>query len=197
MYHMKKRVITVVTLAALLFGEIIGPTTLVVRADEQDVAVETSTEVILESEEILSSAESETETAFETESETETETEVETIFETKAETAAETETETETEVETESEQDIDASIASGKCGDNVAWTLSQEGILTLSGKGAMADYDTSNVPWGTNVSSIKQIKIGEGITSIGSFAFYNCYNLTEVIFPKTLTQPANKKSRLK
>lgn len=212
MYHMKKRVITIVTLAALLFGEIIGSTALVVRADQQEVTVETSAETILESgpeeepssawtegdeedegytesEEILSSVESdETETVNETESETEieTETEVETVFETREETAAEPETETETE--TESEQDIDAGSASGKCGDNVTWTLSQEGILTLSGKGAMADYDTASVPWGANVSSIKQIKIGEGITSIGSFAFYNCYNLTEVIFPKSLTQ---------
>ena len=38
-------------------------------------------------------------------------------------------------------------VASGTCGaegDNLAWTLDSEGVLTISGTGAMADYSYSN-----------------------------------------------------
>ena len=33
-----------------------------------------------------------------------------------------------------------AEIASGSCGDNVTWTLSDEGVLTVSGTGSISDY---------------------------------------------------------
>jgi hypothetical protein len=41
----------------------------------------------------------------------------------------------------------------GKCGDNITWTLDSNGILKLSGVGAMYDYDFDGsdglpqVPW--------------------------------------------------
>ena len=47
-----------------------------------------------------------------------------------------------------------AVFASGECGDqggNLTWTLSTDGVLTISGTGAMANYpDSAVAPWATN-----------------------------------------------
>lgn len=34
----------------------------------------------------------------------------------------------------------------GSCNENITWTLSDEGVLTLSGKGDMPDYASDNTP---------------------------------------------------
>ena len=63
----------------------------------------------------------------------------------------------------------------GTCGDNVIWELaltSTSGILTISGTGAMADYDgPDDQPWKDYRSSITKVVIGNGVTSIGNNAF--------------------------
>ena len=63
----------------------------------------------------------------------------------------------------------------GTCGDNVIWELaltSTSGILTISGTGAMADYDDpDDQPWKDYRSSITKVVIGNGVTSIGNNAF--------------------------
>ncbi len=47
--------------------------------------------------------------------------------------------------------------------------------LTISGTGAMADYDNSNPgPWGTDITSVN---IEDGVTHIGIYSFYNSNNL--------------------
>ncbi len=42
-----------------------------------------------------------------------------------------------------------AAIDSGTCGANLTWTLDDEGTLTISGTGAMEDWDyiNSQTPW--------------------------------------------------
>lgn len=40
-----------------------------------------------------------------------------------------------------------ATTASGACGKNLTWSLSSTGTLTISGKGAMAEYSNGNMPW--------------------------------------------------
>ena len=35
---------------------------------------------------------------------------------------------------------------SGTCGENLTWTLSDDGVLTISGSGAMTDFDYG-APW--------------------------------------------------
>ncbi len=78
--------------------------------------------------------------------------------------------------------------SAGSCGNNVTWTLSlSNGTLTISGTGAMADYSSyTDVPWYDYRSSIKSIVINDGVTSIGEFAFYNCYSLTSVTIPNSV-----------
>ena len=88
-------------------------------------------------------------------------------------------------------------IASGICGaegDNLTWTLDSNGILTISGTGAMADYafDNSNstspitTPWYIYKSNIKSIVIGDGVTSIGNHAFYDCRDAIGITIPDSV-----------
>ena len=79
-------------------------------------------------------------------------------------------------------------IDSGTCGD-LQWLLSDENILTISGQGRIPDYSGTNLaPWYAYHKQIKGLVLEEGVTAIGSFAFYDCSALTEVQFPKTLQQ---------
>lgn len=80
-----------------------------------------------------------------------------------------------------------ADIASGTCGDNLTWTLSDTGVLTISGSGAMSDFTPSGAPWYSNRTSITTLVIGEGVTSVGDYAFRRCSSLTSATFPSTLT----------
>ena len=74
--------------------------------------------------------------------------------------------------------------ASGTCGDNLTWTLDDSGTLTISGTGAMADYDdTDKQPWANQRSSINKVVIGDGVTSIGDYAFALCKSLSEITIP--------------
>ena len=81
----------------------------------------------------------------------------------------------------------------GTCGvgGNLTWTL-DGGTLTISGTGAMADYDPEsildiNYPWKSHISEIKKIVIESGVTSIGNYAFYNLQNVTEAVIPDSVT----------
>ena len=68
---------------------------------------------------------------------------------------------------------------SGTCGDDLTWTLSAEGVLTISGTGRMMDYATGNLaPWSAYVSSFKSLVIEEGISHIGERAFSSCSGFT-------------------
>lgn len=78
---------------------------------------------------------------------------------------------------------------SGTCGENLTWNLDLEtGTLTISGTGEMEDYDSQDsVPWYNFHNNLKKVDIGEGITSIGSYAFYFCGNLGDISIPDSIT----------
>ncbi len=78
---------------------------------------------------------------------------------------------------------------SGTCGENLTWTLDEEGTLTISGTGPMADYDRYErvyAPWFSSRSSIKKVVVESGITSIGNSAFFLCESLTSIYLPESI-----------
>ena len=84
----------------------------------------------------------------------------------------------------------EAATASGTCGKSVSWTLSDTGTLTISGTGPMTDFslDFWCAPWYDSGNSIKTVVIEEGVTTIGSDSFAECYNLTRITIPQSVTK---------
>ena len=79
-------------------------------------------------------------------------------------------------------------IASGTCGQNLTWVLTEDGTMTISGTGDMDDYFYDDLPpWGEHRESICKIVIEPGVANIGEFSFYRCTNLSSVDIPDALT----------
>ncbi len=77
--------------------------------------------------------------------------------------------------------------SSGSCGDNVTYTLDGN-TLTISGTGDMEDFSSgSSTPWYSDRTSIENVVINSGVTSIGQCAFMYCSNLTSVTIPNSVT----------
>ncbi len=73
-------------------------------------------------------------------------------------------------------------VDEGKCGDTATWELYSNGLLKISGTGAMADYAAAGAPWYKYRNEITAVEIGKDITTVGKFSFYNCSKLENVIF---------------
>lgn len=77
---------------------------------------------------------------------------------------------------------------SGICGVNLTWEYDGNGTLTISGTGEMMDFGgPSYVRWHSLASEIKNVKIADGVTSIGSYAFYTCNSVTSITLPDSVT----------
>ena len=76
----------------------------------------------------------------------------------------------------------------GICGESATWSFT-DGVLTISGTGAMTDYASVNdAPWSEYLAEdITSIVVEEGITSIGTNAFRGSTVAANVSIPSTLT----------
>ncbi|MBQ4527060.1 MAG: leucine-rich repeat protein [Clostridia bacterium] len=78
-------------------------------------------------------------------------------------------------------------IASGNCDFNLTWNLYEDGTLVISGIGEMTWINYSSAPWREYRNSVKRVIIEEGVTSIASYAFSDCTNLTDIDIAKSVT----------
>lgn len=82
----------------------------------------------------------------------------------------------------------------GTWGDNLTWTLDEEGALTISGQGEMQyaqedDGDgTMLYPWADYKDQITSVVISEGVTLVAYGAFANYPTITDVNLPDTLRE---------
>lgn len=79
-------------------------------------------------------------------------------------------------------------MADGKSG-SLTWFISDEGKLTISGKGRMPDYSGSALaPWYDYREKVLALEVEEGVLSMGDYAFFDCENLKTIQLPKSLTK---------
>ena len=81
-----------------------------------------------------------------------------------------------------------AAATSGTCGKTYSachWSLTN-GVLTISGNGAMQNYDYNTFPWYSEKSSITSVVVQKGVTSIGDYAFYRMDGVTFITIPDSV-----------
>ena len=86
----------------------------------------------------------------------------------------------------------DTVVDSGSAGENATWTLTGSGddlTMTISGNGAMTDFQMYRAPWYESYrTKIKAIIVEEGITTIGNASFCDCSNATQLSLPDSLKE---------
>ena len=75
-------------------------------------------------------------------------------------------------------------VCDDKVGDSVSWWLGSDGVLNLTGSGATWDYPSEYPTFYYFRSECKEIDIGPGISSIGSFLFYYMTSAKKLTLPK-------------
>ena len=66
---------------------------------------------------------------------------------------------------------------------SLSWSIN-DGTLTISGTGAMPDYDWPTYPW--YYYTIRSVVISKGVTNIGKQAFFCCNSLTSITIPNSV-----------
>lgn len=69
----------------------------------------------------------------------------------------------------------------GDCGEGLTWTLSDDGVLTVNGTGAM-----TSAPWRENDLQIKQVILSDGVENILEGAFELYFELESITIPNTV-----------
>ena len=75
---------------------------------------------------------------------------------------------------------------SGTCGEALVWSLSDDGVLTISGTGNMDDWYSGSPGWYKYRNDIQEVVICEGVTSIGDKAFSTYYSFSSMTIASTV-----------
>ncbi len=79
------------------------------------------------------------------------------------------------------EMDTVGTIASGRCGEDVTWTLDSTGALTVSGTGEMWSAENMWLPLCDYHNVVRSITVDAGITDIGDYMFEDEENVSSLI----------------
>ncbi|MBO7710688.1 MAG: leucine-rich repeat protein, partial [Lachnospiraceae bacterium] len=86
----------------------------------------------------------------------------------------------------------------GNCGDGLEWNYDgSTKTLTISytgtGSGIMTNYGVNEEtsPW-RDFRGMRSVQINEGVTSIGAYAFYTCFDLTDISIPSSVQSIGEK-----
>ncbi|MBR3554105.1 MAG: leucine-rich repeat domain-containing protein [Clostridia bacterium] len=94
----------------------------------------------------------------------------------------------------------DEIVESGTCGaegNNLTWTITAGGLLTISGRGEMKNFNNQHpgmapwyrvATWDPDFPIIKKAVVEEGVTGIGDNAFLGCHEMTELVLPQSVTR---------
>ena len=82
-------------------------------------------------------------------------------------------------------------VSSNKCGAHVTYSISGS-VLTIKGSGAMYDYSADTIPWLSKKDKITSIRVEDGVTVIGSYAFSRCKYVNKVRIPSSVSQIRTK-----
>ena len=66
---------------------------------------------------------------------------------------------------------------------NLKWAVYTNGLLEISGSGAIPSYSQGSAPWANYANSVTAILVRSSVTGIGDLAFYGCNNVTNVTLP--------------
>jgi len=74
----------------------------------------------------------------------------------------------------------------GLCGEKMSWNLEGD-MLFIDGEGSMDNYLPNNSVWEPLAWLVRSVVIGNGVRSIGDYAFSGFTNLTSVSIPESVT----------
>lgn len=86
----------------------------------------------------------------------------------------------------------EAEIRGKRAGEVLHWEITLNGKLLIRGNGAMCDYTPNGedglekAPWRAYSNYIRKVIVCEGVTEIGSNAFFECRELESVQLPKSM-----------
>ena len=88
---------------------------------------------------------------------------------------------------------VEASGKFGASGSNLTWSLDSDGVLTISGNGAMEDFaNGASMPWYSKRANIKTVVIESGVTNIGKNAFTGFTAIVTATISDTVTSIGDK-----
>ena len=100
---------------------------------------------------------------------------------------------------------IPANADFNACGDNLTWRVDDD-VLYIDGEGEMWDffvkdnpdseYYTNHCPWLTYGGSVRNIVIGENVTSVSETAFMNMSKVESIYIPESITSIEDRAFRM-
>lgn len=83
--------------------------------------------------------------------------------------------------------DMSSLLGFGDCGENATWTLTQEGVLTISGTGELRHSGLGpTAGWYPQRDYVTSLVVEEGITGLGFQSVINLTNVVSVSLPSSL-----------